>query len=42
MPSAQMLILETLVLDLLCFGEGFLDITDVLYVDKTFHILILS
>ena len=38
---AQVLILKTIILNLLSFGEGFLDVADVLYIDKTFHILIL-
>ena len=38
---AQMLVLITFVLNLLCFGEGLAKIAYILYVDKTFHILMI-
>ena len=33
----QMLILETVVLDVLCFGEGLTEVADILHIDKTLH-----
>ena len=37
----QMLILITVVLDLLCFGERLFQRADIFYIDKTLHIVIL-
>ena len=36
---SQMLILVTVVLNLLCFGERFLQRADILYIYKTFHMI---
>ena len=37
---AQMLILITVVFDLLCFGEGFPEVAEVLHINETLHFLI--